>query len=145
MTLVLLNMGSPSKAFGPRSARGLTAQGNDDRGLTFIEDFVEAAEFELAGADSQNLIVDGAPRVFVVPEGESEAVEVSRNPNESDADYYQRIDRHINQMNGSDRWEIPVPATYVIDRDGTIQFDFVDLNHRVRAEPADVIAIAAGL
>ena len=60
-------------------------------------------------------------------------------------DYYKKIDRNINEMNGSSRWEIPVPATYVIDRDGTIRFDFVDLNHRVRAEPADVVAIAAGL
>jgi peroxiredoxin len=48
-------------------------------------------------------------------------------------------------MNGSEVWELPVPATYVIDRDGVIRYAFVDLNHRARAEPADVVAVAAGL
>ncbi len=60
-------------------------------------------------------------------------------------DYYTQIGRNIAEMNGSDRWEIPVPATYVIDRAGVIQYAFVDLNHRARAEPADVIAAAAAL
>lgn len=60
-------------------------------------------------------------------------------------DYYKNMDRNIDEMNGSDVWEIPVPATYVIDRSGVIRYAFVDLNHRVRAEPADVVAIAAGL
>ena len=60
-------------------------------------------------------------------------------------DYYRNHDRNIGEMNGSDSWELPIPATYVIDRDGVIQYAFVDLNHRVRAEPADVVAVAAKL
>ncbi len=59
--------------------------------------------------------------------------------------YYRGIDRNIDEMNASDIWELPVPATYVIDESGVIRYAFVDLNHRVRAEPADVIAIAAEL
>jgi peroxiredoxin len=51
-------------------------------------------------------------------------------------DHYISIGRNIAEMNGSEKWEIPVPATYVIDQDGVIQYAFVDLNHRVRAEPA---------
>lgn len=60
-------------------------------------------------------------------------------------EYYRNHDRDIGAMNGTETWTLPVPATYVIDRDGTIAYDFVDLNHRVRAEPSEVIAIAASL
>ena len=60
-------------------------------------------------------------------------------------EYYSNHDRDIAGMNGSDVWELPVPATYVIDQDGTIRYAYVNLNHRERAEPTDVIAAAAGL
>jgi peroxiredoxin len=60
-------------------------------------------------------------------------------------DHYRGIDRDIGEMNDSEVWELPVPATYVIDESGVIKFAFVDLNHRVRAEPADVVAVAAAL
>jgi peroxiredoxin len=60
-------------------------------------------------------------------------------------EYYRNHDRNVAQMNGSDRWELPVPATYVIDRTGVIRYAWVDLNHRVRAEPSEVIAVAASL
>lgn len=53
--------------------------------------------------------------------------------------------RDIAKLNGSDKWELPVPATYVIDQSGVIQYAFVDLNHRARAEPSEVVAIAAAL
>jgi hypothetical protein len=33
----------------------------------------------------------------------------------------------------------------VIDREGIIRYAFVDLNHRRRAEPSEVAAIAADL
>ena len=59
--------------------------------------------------------------------------------------YYRDINRSIDEMNGSDVWELPVPATYVIDQSGVVQYAFVDLNHRVRAEPAEVVAAAAAL
>ena len=60
-------------------------------------------------------------------------------------DYYKKMDRNIDQMNGSAVWELPIPATYVIDQAGVIRYAFVNLNHRARAEPADVVSIAAGL
>ena len=64
---------------------------------------------------------------------------------ESLVEYYTNHDRNIAAMNGSEVWELPVPATYVVDRDGTIRFAFVNLNHRERAEPSEVVAIAAEL
>ena len=41
--------------------------------------------------------------------------------------------------NGDDRFELPIPATYVISRDGTIMVDFVDINHTNRLEPAKIL------
>jgi peroxiredoxin len=60
-------------------------------------------------------------------------------------EFYKAQDRNINTMNGSDRWELPVPATYVIDQSGVVQHAHVDLNHRARAEPSEIVAIAAAL
>ena len=42
--------------------------------------------------------------------------------------------------NGDDSFELPIPATYVIDRDGTILSDFVDVNHTKRLEPDLILA-----
>lgn len=48
------------------------------------------------------------------------------------------------RINGTDTWELPVPATYVIDTAGTVTYAFADADYRRRAEPADiVVAIAA--
>lgn len=59
--------------------------------------------------------------------------------------HYQEIGRDIAELNGTGKWELPIPATYVIAPDQTIRYAFVDINHRRRAEPSEVAAIAAGL
>ncbi len=46
----------------------------------------------------------------------------------------------LSQFNGDESGELPLAATYVIDRDGTIRWAFLDADYRNRAEPADVIA-----
>lgn len=35
---------------------------------------------------------------------------------------------------------LPLPATYVIDPDGTIRWAFVDTDYTARAEPSDILA-----
>ena len=60
-------------------------------------------------------------------------------------DYYRDHGRDIGAMNGTETWTLPVPATYVVDGAGIIRFDFIDLNHRVRAEPSEVVAVAGSL
>lgn len=44
------------------------------------------------------------------------------------------------KFNGDDSGELPLGATYVIDREGVIRYAFVDADYRKRAEPSDVIA-----
>jgi peroxiredoxin len=43
------------------------------------------------------------------------------------------------QVNGDDSWELPIPGTFVIGRDGTVRYAFVDPDYTRRAEPADIL------
>jgi peroxiredoxin len=42
-------------------------------------------------------------------------------------------------VNGDDSWELPIPATYVIGRDGIITFAYINKNYTERCEPAEII------
>jgi peroxiredoxin len=44
------------------------------------------------------------------------------------------------EYNGSDKLQLPLAATYVIDKSGKITFAFLDADYKKRAEPADVLA-----
>lgn len=43
--------------------------------------------------------------------------------------------------NGDQSWELPIPATYIIDRDRTVLYASVDPDYTERAEPAEVLRI----
>lgn len=43
-------------------------------------------------------------------------------------------------VNGDDSWELPIPATYVIDRDGTILFASSNENYTERPEPLEILS-----
>jgi peroxiredoxin len=47
----------------------------------------------------------------------------------------------IPAYNGDDTFELPMPATYVIDTDGTILHAFVDTDYTKRLEPAEIVEI----
>lgn len=42
-------------------------------------------------------------------------------------------------MNGEDTFELPIPATYVIDKGGKIRWAHVSTDYTTRAEPSDVV------
>ncbi len=44
------------------------------------------------------------------------------------------------RFNGDETWELPIPATFVVDRDGTIVYAGADPDYTVRPEPAEVVA-----
>jgi len=58
---------------------------------------------------------------------------------------YRNMGIDIGEANGDGSWEIPLPATYVVDRDGTVAYAFVKTDYRLRAEPADVVSAVAAL
>ena len=42
--------------------------------------------------------------------------------------------------NGDDSWSLPMPARYIIDREGLVRYAEVSPDHTVRPEPEDTIA-----
>lgn len=48
--------------------------------------------------------------------------------------------RHLAKFNGNDRLEIPLGVTYIINKDGTIAWEWLDDDYNQRADPAEVIA-----
>jgi peroxiredoxin len=53
---------------------------------------------------------------------------------------YSRTFVNLPFVNGDDSWELPIPATYVIDRDGTILFASVNEDYMERPEPLEILA-----
>lgn len=49
------------------------------------------------------------------------------------------------ERHGNDAWFLPVPATFVLDRDGVIRWRFADVDFTRRAEPADILAALGAL
>lgn len=54
--------------------------------------------------------------------------------------YLEKFGVNLEKYNGAGRWELPVPATYVIDRNGTIRAGQADPDYTVRMEPAEIVA-----
>src|SRR6516164_4292240 len=55
---------------------------------------------------------------------------------------YQGFGHDIPARNGTPgEWALPVSATYVIDRDGTIIYAYTDADYRDRADPRDVLQV----
>jgi peroxiredoxin len=44
------------------------------------------------------------------------------------------------RFNGNDSWELPVPATFVVDKHGVVRFASFDPNYTKRTEPAALLA-----
>jgi peroxiredoxin len=54
---------------------------------------------------------------------------------------YKEFGIDIPGKNGAEDWALPISATYVVDRDGTIIYAYTDADYRDRAEPADVLEV----
>ncbi|MGH9651833.1 MAG: AhpC/TSA family protein, partial [Terriglobales bacterium] len=52
---------------------------------------------------------------------------------------YRSIFLNLPLANGNQSWELPLPATYILERDGTVLYTFADPDHMKRAEPAEII------
>jgi peroxiredoxin len=48
-------------------------------------------------------------------------------------------------VNGDDSWELPVPATYVVARDGRVVLAAVEVDYRKRQEPEAILAALQAL
>lgn len=51
----------------------------------------------------------------------------------------------LSELYGSGTWFLPVPATFIIDREQRVRYSFVDADFRNRADPDEVIAVLRAL
>ncbi len=58
---------------------------------------------------------------------------------------YKGFGLDIPANNGDKTYELPVPATYVIDASGTVRYAYAEADYTLRAEPADVLAAVKSL
>jgi peroxiredoxin len=61
-----------------------------------------------------------------------------RVPDEQQA-VYQRAFVNLAFVNGNKSWELPIPATYIIDRDGNVLYASANEDYAKRPEPEDIV------
>jgi peroxiredoxin len=54
---------------------------------------------------------------------------------------YQKFGHDLPVRNGDDRWSLPMPATFVVGKDGLIAYAFVDPDYRKRMDPSVAIDV----
>jgi peroxiredoxin len=54
---------------------------------------------------------------------------------------YQRAFVNLPFVNGDTSWELPIPATYIIHRDGTVLYASANEDYTERPEPADIVRL----
>ena len=54
---------------------------------------------------------------------------------------YRELGLSLPELNGTDDWELPVPASFVIDRGGTVRFAEALPDYMRRSNPAEVLAV----
>jgi peroxiredoxin len=58
---------------------------------------------------------------------------------------FTRFGHALPDKNGGESWVLPIPATYVVDMDGTVVLAFVDVDYRNRLEPTEILAALQAL
>ena len=57
--------------------------------------------------------------------------------------FEERLD--LGAYDGNDLKQLPITATYVIDKNGIIQYAFIDADYKNRAEPSEIIEVLNSL
>jgi peroxiredoxin len=95
-----------------------------DNSLAIKEKY--GVEFDLLH-DAGNAVARRFGLVFAVPE------EVRA--------FYANFGFHIPSHNGEDTWEIPLPATYIVETDQTVLHAYADADYTKRMEPAEIVSV----
>jgi peroxiredoxin len=54
---------------------------------------------------------------------------------------YRRAFVNLPFTNGDESWELPIPATYIVDRDGTVLYASGNEDYTERPEPAEIVRV----
>lgn len=58
---------------------------------------------------------------------------------------YESFGINVPEANGDDSFELPVPATYLIDVDGTVRLAYINADHTRRLDPEDILTVLESL
>ncbi len=58
---------------------------------------------------------------------------------------YLKFGLDLAKNQGNDTWELPIPATYVISKEGKIVYSFINVDYVQRAEPNDILNVLKSL
>ena len=58
---------------------------------------------------------------------------------------YKRVFVNLPFVHGDDGWELPIPATCILDRDQTVVYAGADPDYTVRPEPSEIVAFLSQL
>ena len=76
-------------------------------------------------SDEANKIARGFGLVYTVPEYQQAL--------------YRRAFVNLPFANGDDSWTLPIPATYILDRSGTVRYRWASEDYTERPEPVDIV------
>jgi peroxiredoxin len=65
---------------------------------------------------------------------------VPNTPPTDQQEIYRRVFINLPNINGDPSWELPLPATYVLDHDSAILYASVNPDYTERPEPEDILA-----
>ena len=54
-------------------------------------------------------------------------------------EHYRRVFVNLQHCNGDQSWELPLPAVFILERDGRVLWSWADADFRRRAEPAAIL------
>jgi peroxiredoxin len=77
-------------------------------------------------SDAGNKVARQFALTYRVPEGQ-EAI-------------YRRAFVNLPFTNGDESWELPIPATFILDRDGTVLYASANEDYTERPEPAEIVS-----
>lgn len=99
----------------------------------------------VVGGQMSDLVPDQVTMLSDVDHGAALALGLAIHAGFDVIERYRKSGLDLAGHYGSASGFLPIPATFVIDQHGIVQYAFVNPDFRIRAEPADVIAVVQGL
>lgn len=59
--------------------------------------------------------------------------------------YHDTFKLDLEKFNGDASWTLPMPARFIVDRDGVIRYAQADPDYTIRPEPADTLRVLRAL
>ena len=54
---------------------------------------------------------------------------------------YRRVFVNLPFVNGDDGWQLPIPATYILSREGSVLYASVNPDYTDRPEPGEILSV----